>query len=206
MANNLSKPTYSTRRIEALSDGVFAIAMTLLVLGLKFGEFGAASTSSELWQNITQNSTMIVSFTVSFLMLGSAWSVHLRQFENINKADLHLIMINTLRLLFVVTMPLSANIAGNYSHLVLGRMLLPINYLIITLISAWQWRYALKEENHYDNNIDENVKNYYAARNFAAVCTSALVVVGSIFVGQAAFMLFFAMPLLTKIFSKKQDK
>ncbi len=197
-----SNQFYSTRRVEALSDGVFAIAMTLLVLGLKFGEFGNANTSTQLWQNITNNSTMLVSFVVSFLMLGSAWSVHLRQFEKIKQVDMHLVAINTFRLLLVVFMPLTASIAGNYSGLVLGRMLLPINYALITIVSAWQWRYALSTDFSFDESLTDKDIAYNKARNTAAVVTSLLVVGGSIFIGQAAFMLFFAMPLLTRLLSR----
>lgn len=205
MAFEKTKTLYSTRRIEALSDGVFAIAMTLLVLGLKFGEFGSANTSAELWQNIANNSTMLISLIVSFLMLGSAWSVHLRQFENIKKTDLHFIFINTFRLLLVVFMPLTASIAGNYNTLVLGRILLPLNYALITIVSAWQWRYALKEENRFDEGLSDKEREYFGVRNTAAIITSLAVVVGSIFIGQAAFMLFFAMPILIKILPSKKS-
>lgn len=84
---SVNDATFSTRRLEALTDGVFSIAMTLLVLDLTTTNFGHLRTSADLWGSLSQESSGFISFTVSFLLLGALWAVHTRQFEFISRAE-----------------------------------------------------------------------------------------------------------------------
>lgn len=188
---------FSTRRIEALTDGVFAIAMTLLVLDLKV-DFGHLTASAQLWQHLHDIQNKIIAFAVSFLLLGSMWSVHTRQFEFIKKTDRHLTWINNLRLLAVVFIPLTTSIAGSYDHLVLGRILLPINFFIISAVSRWEWNYATNAKSGLSEKLPATDVQYFSLRNRAIVIMALAVVVASAFVGDAAFVLFLATPLINK--------
>lgn len=70
--SKFTKDLYSTRRIEALSDGVFSIAMTLLVLDLSVASLGDITTNQQLLSALNSElSTNFVSFIISFLLLGS---------------------------------------------------------------------------------------------------------------------------------------
>ncbi len=190
--------TYSTRRLEALTDGVFAIAMTLLVLDLKVGEIGAAVTSDQLWQGLLNMQDSLTSFTISFLLLGSMWAVHMRQFEFIKRADRHLTMINTLRLLTVVLIPLTTSIAGNYSDLLLGRVLFPLNFFLLALVSYWQWDYAVSKSDKFSENLTAADKAYLAARNKAILVIALVVVFLAAAIGEPAFLLFLLTPFLNR--------
>lgn len=192
---------FSTRRIEALTDGVFAIAMTLLVLDLKVSEFGNVTTSAELWNSLTAHDSGLISFVVSFLLLGSMWAVHMRQFEYIKRADRHLTMINTLRLLVVVLIPLTTSMASSYQDLVLGRVLFPLNFLLLAVIGAWQWNYAVSKKKFYDD-LSASVIANARRRNVVILTTAALVCVLSVFIGELAFLLFIITPLVLSRFEK----
>lgn len=185
---------FSTRRLEALTDGVFAIAMTLLVLDLKVDSLGHATSSGELWHSIASHEGSIVAFVVSFLLLGSMWAVHMRQFEFIKRADRHLTMINTLRLLAVVFIPLTTSIAGDYSDEVLGRVLFPLNFFILAAVSSWQWRYAVRDDRHFYDTLTKTDIAYLARRNTAILITAGLVTLLAIAVGEWAFLLFLLAP------------
>lgn len=188
---------FSTRRIEALTDGVFAIAMTLLVLDLNVIGAGDIQTSSQLISSLGDNISTISSFLVSFLLLGSMWAVHMRQFEYIKRADRHLTMINTVRLLIVVLIPLTTNLAGAQSDIVLARVLFPINFLALAVVGAWQWNYATSKRKFYDD-IPEGVLENARTRNKVILGTAIGVVLLSLWVGEAAFLLFVATPFITK--------
>lgn len=188
---------FSTRRIEALTDGVFAIAMTLLVLDLKV-DFGHLTSTAQLWDQLYGIRDKVVTFVVSFLLLGSMWAVHTRQFEYIRKADRHLTLINNLRLLAVVFIPLTTSLDGNYNHLVLGRVLLPVNFFVISALSRWEWNYATDPKNGLSAGLPSSDVQYFSLRNRAIVTMALAVVVASAFVGDAAFLLFLAVPLLNK--------
>jgi uncharacterized membrane protein len=187
---DLEKNTFSTRRLEALTDGVFAIAMTLLILDLHVQDLGQAASSGQLWHALTNMEGSITSFVISFLLLGSMWAVHMRQFEYIKRADRHLTMINTLRLLAVVFIPLTTSIAGNYSDTVLGRVLFPLNFFALAAVSYWEWAYAVNDKTKFYDNLTADNRRYLEARNRDIIIISFLVVILAIPFGEWAFLLF----------------
>lgn len=196
---------YSTRRLEALSDGVFAIAMTLLVLDLDPRQLGHDLTSSALWQALLSAQDSIVSFAVSFLLLGSMWAVHMRQFEYIKKANRHLTMINTLRLLAVVIVPLTTSIAGRYSDLVLGRIMLPLNFLALVALSYWQWNYATNGKLKMQEGLTPTMKRTADIRNRATAILAFLIVIVSAWAGEIAFLLLLLTPQLMKYLANRGE-
>lgn len=186
---------FSTRRIEALTDGVFAIAMTILVLDLKVSDLGSATTNGQLWGALQEMQVNIVSFVVSFLLLGSMWAVHARQFEFITKADRHLVMLNTFRLLVVVCIPFTTSLSAEYPELLLGRIMFPLNFLILTVVSFWEWDYATRKAKglHDVSRISETSEG--RRRGTGIIVTAAVVTILSVFIGTWAFLLFALVPL-----------
>ena len=202
-SHKLDEMTFDTRRLEALTDGVFAIAMTLLVLDLNVKAIGAAAGSGQLWTGLDHLSNQIISFVVSFLMLGSMWAVHTRQFEFIKRTDRRLITINTLRLLAVVFLPLTTSVAGAYSGIILGNILLPINFLVLSCLSYWQWHYAVTSRNRlYNAELTAAGKRYYELRNQIVILMAAAVVVLAIWFGEWAFCLFLLTPWIGRVVSR----
>ncbi len=187
--------TFSTRRMEALTDGVFAIAMTLLILDIKVEDFGTVTNSAQLAAALYDHSTVLISFVISFLLLGSMWAVHMRQFEYITQTDRHLTMINTWRLLIVVFMPLTTSIGGAYQGIELARVLLPFNFFLLSAVSTWEWRYAANNE-YLSEKIPPAIKQDAWRRNIIILVTAGLVSVLSFFVGQLAFLLFAVLPFV----------
>lgn len=102
-------------RIEALADGVFAIAMTLLVLDVKVpavdGSLDAAGFARALWQL----GPRFFAFVVSFLIAGVFWLGHHALMHYVRRADRLFMRSNLLFLLFISTIPFSASLLGQYS-------------------------------------------------------------------------------------------
>lgn len=84
-----------TNRLEAFSDGVFAIAITLLVLEIKVppGE-AIAPGLLHLWPSY-------LAYAISFIVIGAIWINHHVMFDWIVRADQKLLLINTLHLMFI---------------------------------------------------------------------------------------------------------
>ncbi len=190
--------TFSTRRMEALTDGVFAIAMTLLILDIKVSDFGNIVTNTDLLNALVNESGSLISFVVSFLMLGSMWAVHTRQFEYITRTDRRLTMINTLRLLAVVFLPLTTSIAGAYADIMLGRVLLPLNFFVIIALGYWQWQHAVKNKTVLAPDISEQIASYATRRNLIISIIALAATILSLLIGQFAFLLFALSPILMK--------
>ncbi|QAY72866.1 DUF1211 domain-containing protein [Agromyces protaetiae] len=133
------RTTVSTTRVEFFTDGVFAIAATLLVLELTTHAIGEVSSSGALWSALVGMTDQFISFTVSFLLLCLLWYRHVQQFEAIARLDLGSVWLNSLRLLFVVLIPFTTSINSEYTGIWLGRMLLPLNYFFALLFSLLFW-------------------------------------------------------------------
>ena len=90
-----------TARIEAFSDGVFAIAVTLLILEVKIPAVGAPHLRVQLLQQWPQ----YVAFVLSFAFIGIMWINHHRLFNYIRHADNNLLVLNLVLLLGVTIVP-----------------------------------------------------------------------------------------------------
>ena len=98
----------STGRIEMFSDGVFAIAITLLVLEIRPPEdtHQLAHELGELWPSY-------VAYVVSFLLIGLVWANHHTMFEHIVRADRVLLFLNLLLLMDVAFLPFPTAVMAN---------------------------------------------------------------------------------------------
>jgi uncharacterized membrane protein len=89
----------STRRLEAFSDGVFAIAITLLVLDLAIRPTGSP------WERVLHGWPYYLAYLVSFFTIGAAWLVHTVITDRLARADVDLLRINLVLLLVVAVLP-----------------------------------------------------------------------------------------------------
>ncbi|HTE85072.1 MAG TPA: TMEM175 family protein [Dehalococcoidia bacterium] len=102
-------------RIQALSDGVFAFAMTLLVLGILVPN-PSEVPSNQLARHVLAQRPSFFVWVLSFLVIGSFWSAHHRLFRELRSHDDRLIVLNLIVLLFVAFMPYPTALIGRYSH------------------------------------------------------------------------------------------
>jgi len=88
-----------TNRLEAFSDGVFAIAITLLVLEIKVPTGEALALGLlHLWPSY-------LAYAISFIVIGAIWINHHAMFDWIVRADQKLLLLNTLHLMFIAFLP-----------------------------------------------------------------------------------------------------
>ncbi len=100
----------SAHRLEALGDGVFAIAMTVLVLGIAVPD---VSGPGALIASLVALWPKFASYALSFVMLGVLWIGHYFQFHYIKRTDRTLIWLNLVFLLTVTFLPFGAGVLGN---------------------------------------------------------------------------------------------
>lgn len=102
-------------RVEALTDGVFAVAMTLLVLDIKVPELAQELASAELPYRLLALWPKFLSYAISFVILGVYWVGHHLQLSFIRSADRPLLWINILFLLWVALVPFSTALLSEYT-------------------------------------------------------------------------------------------
>jgi uncharacterized membrane protein len=139
-AGNKGVTFFAIHRIETLTDGVFAIAMTLLVLNLGIPMIAQSSVQSELPRKILEQWPKFVSYMMSFVILGVIWNSHHRIFHYIKRSNAALIWINIIFLMFIALIPFSTALGGDY---LLTKSQVPFVVYGVNLFPAFILRYAL---------------------------------------------------------------
>lgn len=145
----------STKRIETLVDGIFAIAMTLLVLGLEVPRIPYPATNSQILDVLTNMAPQFFIYILSFLLLATFWRINHTQFNLIKKTDQGLLWINVFWLLLVALVPFSTNLVGDYGYLTVPMVFFHLNLLLIGLFYNWNWYYASSRD-FIDESVDKN--------------------------------------------------
>ena len=132
-------------RVEALSDGVFAIAMTILVLDLVDQNATKNISEKELLTALTALLPKFLSFFLSFLTLGIFGIGQMTQYDFINKYNRKLTWITVMFLMFVSVLPFTTTILSNHFSNKVSILLYWINILFIGIISWFHWEIAVKQ-------------------------------------------------------------
>jgi uncharacterized membrane protein len=106
-----------TGRLEAFSDGVFAVAITLLVLNIKVPGLDSPYRFLEdqkLWLLLRNEWPMLIAYITSFATIGIMWINHHRIFKHIKHTDTGLLLINLLLLLIIVFVPVPTALLAEY--------------------------------------------------------------------------------------------
>lgn len=133
------------QRIEALSDGVFSIALTLLVLDMKVPLNLGFKNESELIVGLTGLLPKLLSYFLSFLTIGIFWTGHSAQFHFIEKSNRNFQWINLFFLLFVSMLPFTTAYLSEYIHFKIAVGLYWLNIFLLGASLYLNWKYALKK-------------------------------------------------------------
>src|SRR5919108_3573279 len=128
-------------RIVAFSDGVFAIAMTLLVLALRVPE-----STTDLPEALRDQLPDLFAFALSFAVLAQVWFFHHRFFGALGRFDSTLIGLNFLYLALVALVPFTSELIGDFGDQSIAAVVYPPNMGGIGGAGAVMVRYAFARE------------------------------------------------------------
>lgn len=197
--------TLRTSRLEAFTDGVFAIAATLLVLDLTTHDLGNVTTDAQMWSALGDMYYLFANFALSFVLLCLLWMVHVQQFEHVARVDSTMVWLNNGRLLFVVLVPFATNLTTEYSELLAARLAMPVTFFLAILFSWLQWQWAVRRRATMLPDMTDADAAAYGRSSLSALIIAAAVVLLAPFVGSAAFLLFLLDGVLTKVLHGKGD-
>ena len=141
----------SLERLAALSDGIFAVAMTLLVLDIHIPAAEAVHSEAELCRALVAMAPQWIAYLMSFLTLGIFWAGQQTQLNHIREGSRDLAWIH-LGFLFTITMlPLSTRLLAEFMTYRTALVLYWLNILLPGAMLYWSWTYAtlhalIKEE------------------------------------------------------------
>ena len=134
-------PGFRTSRIEALADGIFAVAMTLLVLDVKLPGDEVFTSSAALLDRVLSLSHTFVIYFISFIVLGMFWVGHHVQFHFIRYVDHALLWLNLLFLFGITSVPFGTAMLGDYHDLRLPYLYFSFKLLVLAAILILQILY-----------------------------------------------------------------
>lgn len=141
-------------RIETLCDGVFAIAMTLLIFNIKVPSLSPPPAGSSLTRALFGLWPQFLVYAISFIMLGVYWVGHHNQFHYIRRTDRVLLWVNVLFLMFVALVPFSTALLGEYPAEQVAVVFYAVNLMLVGLTLYAQWWYATSGHHLVDADLD----------------------------------------------------
>jgi uncharacterized membrane protein len=151
-------------RIVAFSDGVFAIAITLLVLQINIpAQLPAGET---LFDEILDQHREFIAYGISFAVLGKLWLAHHRFFASVERFDPVLMGLNLLYLAWIVLVPFTSEVLGDYGDDSTGVILYAAILAAVSITFQIQIVYAYRKE-MIRPELREYEREYAGEANFA---------------------------------------
>jgi uncharacterized membrane protein len=138
------KTFMNLNRFEAFSDGVFAIAMTLLVIEIKVPDLSQATASTAI-NVLIQTAPHILSYITSFLVIGVLWLNHHALFHLLKRVDRIALTINLVLLMCVAFIPFPTALIGEYGKLQPIVMFYGLTLSLTGIIYNILWFYVVRQ-------------------------------------------------------------
>ncbi|MBF0493912.1 MAG: DUF1211 domain-containing protein [Candidatus Omnitrophica bacterium] len=200
---------FKTGRIEALSDGIFAIAMTILILSFEVlfnanpghpSESAVRKMLFDLWPDF-------IYYVLGFIILSIFWIEHHSQFHFIKRTDIKLLFINIFGLMSVAIIPFTTVMVGDYNYTRVGALLFETSLFVTGMTFFVHWMYAVGNCRLVDACVPREVIVFYRNKNLLIPVVSLLAAAVSFFIDPAAGTgLYFVVPILLPLFKIRRAK
>ena len=135
----------SVERLAALSDGIFAVAMTIMVLDLRLPVRESVHTEHDLWRALLALSPRLLMYMMSFLTLGIFWIGQQTQLNHLSRSNRSLSWIHIAFLFAVTLTPFSTMLLAEFPTYHMTLVAYWINLLLLGSVLYWSWVCALGE-------------------------------------------------------------
>lgn len=206
---------FELERMILFSDAVFAIAITLLIIEIKFPEVPKGAGNMEILEHFRPTIIKFFGFVLSFFFIGLLWARHLDIFKYVRSYNKTVIILNLVFLFFVVCFPFTAS--GLTEH-IRPSFLLPIYIYFINVVLVFISQYLLcnylfKQKTSLTKAGFEVEKKYLLLRNkyftiSLSVTVGAILILSYIFPANSiyAIMGVYVLPVITAILRRRLKK
>ena len=186
-------------RLEALSDGVFAVAMTLLVFEITVPSLRVTPSNAELLFSLEQLAPLFISYFVSFAVLVMFWLSHNFFYGSFTRTiNRTLVLLNMLYLSFIALIPFSARLIGEYDSLQVAVLVYGLNIFLIGIVAAIVLHYAIHSHEIDTSHVSPRHLNRARIRSLLTpFCTFVGILFSGVSIHVALF--FFAFPVFFNI-------
>ncbi|MDB5245255.1 MAG: hypothetical protein JWN90_360 [Parcubacteria group bacterium] len=182
-------------RLEALSDGVFSIVLTILIFDITLPARTGEISNTALWGQLLTLWPSITSFALSFLVIAVFWINHNFLFHTYTKkVDRGLNLLNLVYLLFLVFVPFSAHLMGTYPRNEPAALVYGLNILVIIVLARIMFAHVGK---HADLHNDVPTRLAKQARfRTSLTMVSYIIGIACSFLYIPASIFFYVIPML----------
>ena len=181
----------SLSRIENLSDGVFGLAMSLLVLGLGIEE-APALLAGDILVGLRALAPRLATLALVLIGLGVFWVVHVGQLRYVRRPDRNLMFLNLLPLLFVIILPFTSAVLGHAWTSPQALLLVVTNLALCQAAMGLLWAYIVRLRARQGDPIDATTRRRARIRNGMAYAVWGLVALLAFIMPLAAVVVFVA--------------
>jgi uncharacterized membrane protein len=142
LRRSFARGTEEFSRVLAFSDGLFAIAMTLLVVGIGLPALTDSGSADELARALGDQQAAFISFFISFAVIGRYWVAHHQFVARLKAMDGALVAINLVYLAFIAFLPFPTDLLGSYFDNPLSVAVYAVNVAVISGLEVVLFRHA----------------------------------------------------------------
>jgi uncharacterized membrane protein len=191
----------SHSRLDQLSDGIFAIVMTVLVFEIRLPGFYGTPTDLQLWGALHTLVPALLSYILSFALLFTYWRAH-HFFVSVyaKNIDLMLTNINALFFMLISLIPFSASLLGQYHTNVLSVIVFGSHIILIGLTLFWMRSYVFYSDHIKNPEITHREIRGSTIRTLVPVIF-AMIAIGIAFTDIKLSLLIFTLAVLFNLSS-----
>ena len=201
--------TPSTGRIEAFSDGVFAIVVTLLVLELRVPELVTTFTNADALNALYNMLPKFTGFIVSFVVIAIYWVNHHQLFQSLEYADRPLLWYNNFLLFWMCFIPFPTALIGEYPLKMVPVMLFGTVMTLAGISFNMMVRHCMKAD-LFKKTIPRSRLNKSAKRGSIGPVVYFASIIAALFSTYISLAIFILVPILyfipQKIVVEKDDE
>jgi uncharacterized membrane protein len=184
--------TITTTRLSSFSDGVFAIAVTLLVFNLKVPQIPAVNVHRDLPGFVGGMVHNFVTYILTFLLVASYWAFHHRMLNLLARIDNAFLWLNIYYLLAISFIPFPSALFGSYTHETFSFVFYVCSMILVNLLSMLLLAYASHKSRLIKKDIPMAFMKYLFIRQVASIIIFSLAILISFFHQRVAVYCIFA--------------
>ncbi|UUX91523.1 TMEM175 family protein [Methanoplanus endosymbiosus] len=196
----------SKNRIEALTDGIYAIALTLAVLTINISEIpitGSGSIVPALKTILPQ----LIHYAIAFFVLASFWSAHHRQTDAIKKVDNIYAWLSIITLFFVALVPFTTDLIGDYGEYPDAVAVYAGNLFLIGTFSLMAIYHANSKGGLISDEIEREYIDYFIAKSLIVPVICIIIIIFAYTVSATgSTVIFLLIPVFTRILKQIYKK
>jgi uncharacterized membrane protein len=190
-------------RILSLSDGIFAFAITLLVLNLTLPTLNQGATSSDLLSSLWAERSRFIAYIVSFYVISNYWLVHHRVFRYVKRYDSRLIQLNLIFLLFITIVPFFTQLISSYGSLESAEDIFYLSQAFGGVLLTLLWVHASKDYLLIDEDTPKGLIRWVTVRGLVSPSVFLAAAVVSLFIPSYSSLTLIAIAPVSRILFKK---